>query len=74
MDTLAAMGLEPGQYKEELIKKQKKKGSTATLEQYSRDMTALARDGRLDPVIGREEEISRVIQILSRRTKNNPAW
>ncbi|MFR8340555.1 MAG: AAA family ATPase, partial [Eisenbergiella massiliensis] len=72
MDTLAAMGLEPGQYKEELIKKQKKKGSTATLEQYSRDMTALARDGRLDPVIGREEEISRVIQILSRRTKNNP--
>ena len=66
------MGLEPGQYKEELIKKQKKKGSTATLEQYSRDMTALARDGRLDPVIGREEEISRVIQILSRRTKNNP--
>ncbi len=72
MDTLAAMGLDPGQYKEELIKKQKKKGSTATLEQYSRDMTALARDGRLDPVIGREEEISRVIQILSRRTKNNP--
>ena len=70
MDTLAAMGLEPGQYKEELIKKQKKKGSTATLEQYSRDMTALARDGRLDPVIGREEEISRVIQILSRRTKD----
>ena len=72
MDTLAAMGQEPGLYKEDLMKKQKKKGGAPTLEQYSRDMTALARDGKLDPVIGREEEISRVIQILSRRTKNNP--
>lgn len=42
------------------------------LAQYSKDMTALARNGHLDPVIGREDEISRVIQILSRRTKNNP--
>ena len=72
MDTLAAMGQEPGLYKEDLMKKQKKKGGAPTLDQYSRDMTALARDGKLDPVIGREEEISRVIQILSRRTKNNP--
>jgi ATP-dependent Clp protease ATP-binding subunit ClpC len=43
-----------------------------TLEKYSRDLTQLARDGRLDPVIGRDEEILRVIQVLSRRTKNNP--
>jgi len=42
------------------------------LERYSRDLTELARKGRLDPVIGRDEEIRRVIQVLSRRTKNNP--
>src|SRR5213596_229498 len=42
------------------------------LEKYSRDLTALAREGKLDPVIGREQEIRRVLQILSRRTKNNP--
>lgn len=46
--------------------------STPTLERYGRDLTALAREGRLDPVIGRDEEITRVIQILCRRTKNNP--
>ena len=44
-----------------------------SLEKYGRDMTALARQGKLDPVIGRDEEIRRIIQILSRRTKNNPA-
>ena len=43
-----------------------------TLEKYSRDLTQLAKDGRLDPVIGRDSEILRVIQVLSRRTKNNP--
>ncbi|HYX44576.1 MAG TPA: AAA family ATPase, partial [Acidimicrobiales bacterium] len=42
------------------------------LERYGRDLTALARQGKLDPVIGRDEEIRRVIQVLSRRTKNNP--
>src|SRR5271168_2446801 len=42
------------------------------LKKYARDMTALARDGKLDPVIGRDEEIRRTIQVLSRRTKNNP--
>lgn len=42
------------------------------LERYARDVTALAREGKMDPVIGREDEIRRVIQILSRRTKNNP--
>lgn len=45
---------------------------TPTLSQYSRDLTVLAAEGKLDPVIGREEEIERVIQILCRRTKNNP--
>ncbi|NJN68196.1 MAG: ATP-dependent chaperone ClpB [Chloroflexaceae bacterium] len=47
-------------------------GTYAALEQYGRDLTEFARRGRLDPVIGRDEEIRRVVQILSRRTKNNP--
>ena len=73
VDVLVAMGEDGALYKEDLGKKQgKKKSTTSTLDQYSRDLTALARDGKLDPVIGREEEITRVIQILSRRTKNNP--
>ncbi|MCD6575293.1 ATP-dependent Clp protease ATP-binding subunit [Candidatus Aerophobetes bacterium] len=46
--------------------------NTPTLDRYGRDLTELARNGELDPVIGREKEIERVIQILSRRTKNNP--
>ena len=45
---------------------------TPTLDQFGRDLTDLAREGKLDPVIGREKEIQRVIQVLSRRTKNNP--
>ncbi len=44
----------------------------AALEKYGRDLTALARQGKMDPVIGRDEEVRRVIQVLSRRTKNNP--
>ncbi|SDA69316.1 ATP-dependent Clp protease ATP-binding subunit ClpC [Lachnospiraceae bacterium G11] len=48
------------------------KKKVSTLSQYSRDLTKLAAEGKLDPVVGREEEISRVIQIISRRTKNNP--
>ncbi|HZG66893.1 MAG TPA: ATP-dependent chaperone ClpB [Herpetosiphonaceae bacterium] len=47
-------------------------GTYAALEQYGRDLTEIARQGKLDPVIGRDEEIRRVIQVLSRRTKNNP--
>jgi ATP-dependent Clp protease ATP-binding subunit ClpB len=43
-----------------------------SLNKYARDMTALAREGKLDPVIGRDEEIRRTVQVLSRRTKNNP--
>lgn len=72
-DTLYAIGEDPNLYKTDLAKargQQKKKGST--LEQYSRDLTALAKEGKLDPVVGRESEIQRVIQIISRRTKNNP--
>ncbi len=46
--------------------------STPTLDQYSRDLNEMARQGKLDPVVGREQEIDRVIQILCRRTKNNP--
>lgn len=49
-----------------------RKGGTKTLEQFGRDLTKLAKEGKIDPVIGREKEIERVIQILSRRTKNNP--
>ncbi len=46
--------------------------STQTLDHYSRDLTALAEEGKLDPIVGRDGEINRIIQILSRRTKNNP--
>ena len=53
-------------------KKTKKKSKTPTLDEYTRDLTKLAAQHRLDPVIGRDSEIQRVIQILSRRTKNNP--
>ncbi|MCQ2449233.1 MAG: ATP-dependent Clp protease ATP-binding subunit ClpC, partial [Clostridia bacterium] len=49
-----------------------KGGKTPTLEKYGRDLTEAARSGKIDPVIGRSEEITRVIQILCRRTKNNP--
>ena len=72
VDVLVALGVDPNQYKEDLAKNKGQKSKTTTLEQYSRDLTALAREGKLDPVIGREDEIKRVIQILSRRTKNNP--
>lgn len=73
-ETLAAMGEDPNLVKEDLGKKAAPKGGkkASILAQYSRDMTALALENKLDPVIGREREIKRVIQILSRRTKNNP--
>ncbi|MCM1100632.1 MAG: ATP-dependent Clp protease ATP-binding subunit [Clostridium sp.] len=72
VDTLVAIGQDGMLYKEDLGKKGQSRGRTSTLNQYSRDLTALAAEGELDPVIGREEEIHRVIRILSRRTKNNP--
>lgn len=73
VDILAAMGEDPAQYREE-IQRGKNDGATLTptLDQYSRDLTAMARAGLLDPVIGREKETERVIQILCRRGKNNP--
>jgi ATP-dependent Clp protease ATP-binding subunit ClpB len=55
------------------VTSQNPEGTYQSLEKYGRDLTAAARQGKLDPVIGRDEEIRRVIQILSRRTKNNPA-
>ena len=55
------------------VTSQNPEGTYAALEKYGRDLTDSARQGKLDPVIGRDEEIRRVIQILSRRTKNNPA-
>lgn len=75
IELLVAMGEEGSFSKEELkSSKVRKKNLEATpvLDQYSRDLTRLALEGRLDPIIGREEEIRRVIQILSRRGKNNP--
>lgn len=72
VDTLIAIGQDGNLYKEDLGKRGQSKGKASTLNQYSRDLTALAREGKLDPVIGRGDEIRRVVQILSRRTKNNP--
>ena len=64
-----------GVYKEEMLGSMtstRGNSKTPILDQYSRDLTEMAREGKLDPVIGRQQEIGRVIQILSRRTKNNP--
>ena len=72
---LNAMGIENPALAEELqnTKAKGQKGSaTPTLDQYSRDLTVMAAEGRLDPVVGRDKEIIRLIQILSRRSKNNP--
>lgn len=73
-ETLAAIGEDPAAHKDDLQPggQSPDQGNQKILPQYSRDLTKLARQGKLDPVIGRENEISRVIQILSRRTKNNP--
>lgn len=75
VDLLAAMGEDPAQYRDEIARGRADAGAesaTPTLDQYSRDLTAMARDGLLDPVIGRSAETQRVIQILCRRGKNNP--
>ena len=73
IDILGAMGEDPAKFRDEI---QRGRGnaasSTPTLDQYSRDLTELAREGLLDPVIGRQQETERVIQILCRRGKNNP--
>lgn len=76
VEILVAMGEDPAQYKDEFqdskFGNKKSKEATPTLDQYSRDLTQMALNHELDPVIGREQEIQRVIQILSRRSKNNP--
>ncbi len=75
IDTLAATGQDAASAKSEyLMQRGKRNGKSATpvLDQYSRDLTEYAREGKLDPVIGRDAEIKRLVEILSRRTKNNP--
>ncbi|MFC1632787.1 AAA family ATPase [Patescibacteria group bacterium] len=52
--------------------RKKRRSTTPTLDEYSRDLTSMAKEGKLDPVVGRAREVGRVVQILSRRTKNNP--
>ena len=68
------LGLPPGQQNtpQSAAQTQKRKSKTPATDTFSRDLTVLAREGKLDPVIGRDSEIERVIQILARRTKNNP--
>lgn len=76
IDTLTAMGMDISEAKEELQAMKNtgedSVGNTPMLDKYSRDLTRMAAAGKLDSVIGRETEIGRIIQILSRRTKNNP--
>ena len=73
-EVLGAIGEDPQRYKEEYhrFRNNAKEGATPTLDQYSKDLTLMAKEGVLDPIIGREKETQRVIQILSRRGKNNP--
>lgn len=73
-DTLIAMGKNLEDYKEQIraTAKNMTKQQGMLIDRYSRDLTRLAKEGKLDPVIGRDNEISRMIQTLSRRTKNNP--
>ncbi len=69
-DILVSVGADPKEYMEEMQEDGRRKNSV--LEQYGTDLTLQATEGKLDPVIGREKEIERLMQILSRRTKNNP--
>ena len=69
-DILVSVGADPKEYMEEMQEDGRRKNSV--LEQYGTDLTLQAAEGKLDPVIGREKEIERLMQILSRRTKNNP--
>jgi ATP-dependent Clp protease ATP-binding subunit ClpC len=70
LDIFNAVGIDPKEYQEEI--QEDLKGRGAAVEQFCTDLTAEAEEGRLDPVVGREEEIYRLMQVLSRRTKNNP--
>ena len=72
-ELVAGMGAEGTVYKEEMASMNSRhRGDSSALSQYSRDLTAMAESGQLDPIVGRDNEIQRVIQILSRRGKNNP--
>ncbi|SCZ79988.1 ATP-dependent Clp protease ATP-binding subunit [Pseudobutyrivibrio xylanivorans] len=74
-ELVAGMGAEGTVYKEEMQainSGRAKRNEVSYLDQFSRDLTAMAEDGELDPIVGRDSEIQRVIQILSRRGKNNP--
>lgn len=70
-DILSVLGVDPKEYQEELLQESGKK-KEGVAQQYGTDLTDQAKEGKLDPVIGREEEIGRLMQVLSRRTKNNP--
>ena len=74
VDLLTATGQDVNSAKNEYMmqKSRRNKSATPMLDQYSRNLTEYAKDGKLDPVIGRDREITRLIEILSRRTKNNP--
>ncbi len=74
MDVMITLGVDWGEARSELISSRNKgkKSSTSILDQYARDLNQSAREGRIDPVVCREDEINSVIEILSRRTKNNP--
>lgn len=69
-DILNASGVDPKDYQDEL--QDESRGSGSVIEQYCTDMTARTEEGKQDPVVGREEEMYRLMQVLSRRTKNNP--
>lgn len=71
-DVGASLGKAESQFRNNSPKNKKGKSSTPTLDEFGKDLTELASQGKIDPVIGRDKEIERVIQILSRRTKNNP--
>ena len=70
-DILSVLGVDPKEYQEEMMQESGRK-KEGVAQQYGTDLTAQAKEGKLDPVIGREEEIGRLMQVLSRRTKNNP--
>ena len=80
MDIITTIGVDPAKAKSDLIQTRtmaKRRGnggghSTPTLDQFARDLNTMAKEGKIDPVIGREDEIESVIEILSRRSKNNP--
>lgn len=81
MDIITTMGVDQVKAKNDLLMTRTQAGrqgaknggiATPTLDQYARDLNVLAKDGKIDPVIGREDEVEQVVEILSRRTKNNP--